>query len=162
MIFSLCFGLVLKKIETWKTKQNKLQSCSRWMLWEIGLIFVIEVITFLTADGSSASASWSSSSPDMAFSFPLQRPIFCPAKKSPELDLGKQPVISWLKEQREQLRNLLRNVSEPRASERGWSPCPYSAGVREATQYPELELMLNLPLALCVSDSQVEKWETQR
>lgn len=50
---------------------------------KIGLVFVIKAITFLTVDDSSASGNWSSSSPDMAFSFPLQRPIFCPAKKSP-------------------------------------------------------------------------------
>lgn len=111
MIFSLCFGLVLKKMEIWKTKTH---DGMRWMLVEMeqSLDAVFKTITFLTVEESSDSATWSSSSPDMAFSFPLQRPIFCPAKKSPEWrpvhQLWKKATISWLEEQQQQFKSWWR------------------------------------------------------
>lgn len=87
----------------WKPEKQKTHYCMRWMPLEVepSLVVVFKTITFVTVAESSASASWSSSSPDMAFNFPLQRPIFCPAKKSPKWDhqLCKKPAISWLEEQ---------------------------------------------------------------
>lgn len=135
--------------ENGNLKNKKMQSCITWILLKVGLVFVIKTVTFLTVDDSSVSANWSSSSPDMAFSFPLQSPIFCPAKKSAKWDLpissGKSQLFpdsteaaikeftgkyiwTWGIWQGTQLSG----------SQLGWSPCPYSAGVMEAIQYPEV------------------------
>lgn len=118
-------------------------------------------------DDSSVSASWSSSSPDMVFSFPLQRPIFCPKKTNKQTSkLWRKPTISYVKKQRQQLKNLLRNMSEPGASNRAhssstpsWAGHPVPTQLELCIQHPELEALLNpapsLLLALCISHAEM-------
>lgn len=168
MIFSLCFGLVLKKMETWKTKNTLLYemdatgsgtkpSCciqNHYICdsgWELCLCQLVQLF------------------PRHGFQLPIAETNILSCKEKPKIRssaLQKDSYfLTWRTGSNWRIfKKILLNPGRTHSSgsELGWSPCSYSTGVMDAMQSPELELTLNpalssLLIAQCISKGKMQK-----